>query len=273
MAEKEMISDYSEKKVSDYIKELEKTKPPGERSVLLRFGHGLGDTLLFMPAFWRLRELYPTTRIDLYIESGQEEIFHSVPVEKATDFDGYDHIFILHFPMSEGSSFTKSQKCCMDELGIDPITDVASIPKKPSPFVALHFQGTALPDNVGCPEDVARLIWEDVIAAGKIPIECHYEHLFHNPVNEKFPFITNTARGCSASLHSLFGLLQHCCAFIGVASGPFVAALSWMPTRMMYIERDHRLETYTYRAIPRIKLYEGYRPGHVKEWLETLDRR
>jgi len=273
MSKKEFITEYGNKKVVDYIKELERTKPPGERKVLCRFGHGLGDTLMFMPTFWRLRELYPTTRIDLYIESGQEEIFHSVSADKAADFEEYDHIFVLHFPMSEGSEITKSQRCCVEELGIDPITDVAPIPEKPSPFVAVHFHGTALPDNVGCSEDVARLIWIDIIAAGKIPIECHYEHLFHNPVNEKFSFISNTVRDCVPSLHSLFGLLQHSFAFIGVASGPFVAALSCMADRMMYIQKDHRLETYTHKPIPRIKLEEGYRPGHVMEWLGTLDRR
>jgi hypothetical protein len=120
---------------------------------------------------------------------------------------------------------------------------------------------------------VAEGIWNDILAAGKVPIECHYEHLFHNPVNERLPFVTNTVRNCHASLHSLFGLLQHSFAFVGVASGPFVVALSAMPTRMMYIEKDHPLETYTHRYLPRINLNEGYRPGHVKEWLETLDRR
>lgn len=257
---KEFIENYNEKKVVDYLEDGQK--------VLLRFGHGLGDCLLFMPVFWHLKELYPKVHFDLYLESGQEEIFNSVPVGEG---DEYDLIFTLHFPMSEGTDLTKSQKCCVDELGIEPITEVAQLPQKRSPIVAVHFHGTALPNAVGCPEPIAKQIWADIIKAGKIPMECHFEHMFHNPANAKYPFVTNTCRGCEPNLHSLIGLLQHSFAFIGVASGPFVVGLSTMPQRMLYLEKAHKLTSYTRYPVPTIDIKKDYTEGYVYQWLKWLE--
>lgn len=258
----EWIDNYDEKKVADYIK-------PGDK-VLLRFGHGLGDTIMFMPVFERLKTLYPEVQFDLYLECGQEEIFTSVPNGNG---EGYDYVFILHFPMSEGSDLTKSQKCCTEELGIEPFIGDIKLPFKISPMVAVHFHGTALPDSVRCSENVAEKIWNEIITAGKIPIECHFEHIFHNPVNKKYDFITNNVRNCTANLHNLIGLLEHCFAFIGVASGPFIAALSIMPLRTLYLERNHKLESYTKQILPKINLNEEYADGYVKNWLLNIEKR
>ena len=74
-----MITDYKDKKLAEYLE-------PGMKA-LIRFGHGLGDTIMFMPAFTLLRRLYPETQIDLYVECGQEEIFESVPDKEGKDYD------------------------------------------------------------------------------------------------------------------------------------------------------------------------------------------
>jgi len=254
-----MIVDFKEKKVAEYLR-------PGGK-YLIRFGHGLGDTIMFMPAFHKLRELFPGCTIDLYVESGQEEIFKSVPDK---DAPGYDEVFSLNFPMSEGSSVTKPALCCIEELGIDPITDVVSLPKKKSPLVAVHFHGTALPESVGWPEEIARQVWGEVKDAGKVPIECHFEHMFHNPVNAKYSFVDSTVRGCKADLHNLIGLIQCCGAFIGVASGPFVVALSVMPDRTFYLEKNHKLETYTTKNVAKANMH-SYEAGTITRWLKSLD--
>ena len=254
-----MITDFKDKKLVDYLE-------PGQK-VLTRFGHGLGDTILFMPVFWKLRELYPKVRFDLYVESGQEQIWPSVTDK---DAPGYDHVFSLNFPMSEGSGLSKPAKCCVDEVGIDPITETAILPICASPFVALHFQGTALPDSVNCPQDVAQQIWAEVRDFGKIPFECHYKHIFHNPRNFKYQFVDNTARQCKADLQSLFGLVQHSWAFIGVASGPFIVALSTMPKRTLYLQKNHKLTSYTEKEIAFVDV-NSYIGGTVRKWLDKLD--
>lgn len=254
-----MIQEYKEKKLVEYLE-------PGQR-VLIRFGHGWGDTLMFMPLFWRLQDLYNEIHFDLYVECGQEEIFKSFPNK---DGDGHDFVFHLDFPMSEGSGLTKSQKCCVDELGIEPITEIAKLDKYPSPLVAVHFQGTALPDSVSCPPGIAEKVWNEILEAGKIPIETHYRHLFHNPVNARFPFTSRNVRDCHASLPSLVGLIQSCFAFVGVASGPFVTALSVYPTRTFYLAKNHAVTDYVKHLDIKNVNVNQYQDGMVKEWLTSL---
>jgi hypothetical protein len=260
-----MISDYENKKLIEYLE-------PGKK-VLIRFGHGLGDTLMFMPLFYYLKILYPQTQIDIYLECGQEKIFKSV---KDKEGYGYDHVFHIDYRMSEGTGLTKNEKCCLDELGLkieDVSTfDVVNLKKYYSPFVAVHFQGTALPNAVNCPEDIAYKIWKEILEAGKIPIECHFQHCFHNPVNGKYSFIDRDVRNCRAEIESLIGLIQSSFAFIGVASGPFVIALSVMPGKTLYLEKDHALETYTKRPLKKLNIKVPYNDGFVKEWLNELSK-
>lgn len=256
-----MITNFKDKRVAEYLREL----PPGGRA-LIRFGHGWGDTQMFMPAFESLKSQFPTLQIDIYLECGQEDIFDSVKDKEGT---GYDVVFSLDFPMSEGSELTKGEKCCVEELGIEPVNGFAKLKPHDSPLVACHFQGTALPNSVNCPEGVAQKIWHEIIEAGKIPFEVHFEHVFHNPVNRKYGFVTNTARGSRANLKNLIGLIQHCFAFVGVASGPWVTAASVLPERTLYLERAHPLKSYTRKDMASVKVME-YRDGTVKEWLASL---
>lgn len=261
-----MITDYRGRKLVEYLQ-------PGGK-YLIRFGHGLGDTLMFMPALQRLRMQHPECTIDVYLESGQEEIFNSAQDKEGEE---YDEVFHLDYPMSEGGrNGTKTEKCCRDELGMDGkmLPDVAPLDEWESPLVAVHFQGTALPGSVNCPADVASQIWQEVVDADMIPIEVHFQHMFHNPVNEKYKFVSRHVRDCKASLPSLIGLMQRCRAFIGVASGPFVVALSVMERdRIMYLERRHGLENYVRHNmdIVRVDVNQGYEKGMVKSWLLQMD--
>lgn len=255
-----MITNFQEKKLIEYLK-------PGGK-YLVRFGHGLGDTIMFMPILDSLRNTYSDCQIDLYVESGQEEIWESI---EDKDAPGYDEVFSLDFPMAEGSDLTKPGKCCIEEVGIEPIVGIASLPEKPSPIVSVHFQGTALPGSVGCPEEIAAQIWQEITDFGKIPIECHFEHMFHNPVNIKFGFIDNTVRRYRANLSNLLGLVKHSWAFIGVASGPLLVALSIMPERTLYLEKHHKLECYTQLTAARANIF-NYESGSILRWLDTLEQ-
>jgi hypothetical protein len=257
-----MITDYKNKKLVEYLK-------PGGK-YLIRFGHGLGDTMMFMPAFYKLKEKYPESQIDIYLECGQEHIFESCPDKEGKE---YDEVFHLDYPMVEHENGTKTEKCCREELGIDAlrIPDVVYLKEYESPLVACHFQGTALPNSVNCPPGIAQQIWIEIIEAGKIPIEVHFEHMFHNPVNTRYGFIDRHVRSVNPDIKSLIGLLQRCHAFVGIASGPFVIALSVIPQRVMFLERKHKLESYIrhLQSVKRIHISE-YEAGSVEKWLGTL---
>ena len=255
-----MITDFRDKKLVEYLE-------PGQR-VLIRFGHGLGDTIMFMPILDDLRRKYPDVAFDLYVECGQEAIWESVPDK---DAPGYDHVFSLNFPMSEGSGITKQQRCCLDEVGITPpAAEFGALPACASPLVCCHFQGTALPDSVNCPPETAEAIWNEIVEAGKVPMECHFRHVFHNPRNAPFRFAHNHVRHCEASVRSLVGLLQHSFAFVGVASGPLVAACSIMPQRVLFLSNRHELGAYTQADIPTVDVTQTYAAGAVRAWLGGL---
>lgn len=251
-----MISNYDSKKLVEYLR-------PGMK-VLIRFGHGLGDTIMFLPVYHKLQSLYPDIIFDLYVESGQEELWGTCDNKDSPD---HDLIFHIDFFMSEGSGITKAEWCCIKEIGIEPVCNLHHIDEYDSPLVAVHFQGTALPDSVNCHPDTARMIWNDIIGAGKIPIEVHYEHCFHNHTNIKYPFITNTIRGCLPRISSLIGLIQRCSHFIGVASGPFVVALATIPDTTLLLEKNHKLSDYVKnmgRAIPMNMIQSGF----VTRWIQ-----
>jgi len=255
-----MINCFKQKKLIEYLE-------PGKK-VLIRFGHGWGDTQMFMPIYDHLKKEYKDVIFNLYVECGQEEIFNSVK-HNELDEQNYDLIFSLNFPMAEKEDITKSAKCCLEEIGIQPITEVAKLPKKQSPFVCVHFQGTCLPHSVNCPENIAKEIWNEIKEFGKIPIECHFQHIFHNPVNQKYNFIDNSVRNYTANLHNLIGLIQHSYAFIGVASGPLVTALSVMPEKTLYLEKEHKIKTYTKKDIKTIRI-NNYKKGEVLIWLKNM---
>src|SRR6056297_59847 len=94
------IDNYKDKKLIDYI-------IPGD-NVLIRFGHGLGDTIMFVPIFKKIVNQYPDCNISLYVECGQEEMIEIKDyVVKKPKLSDYDYVFDLHFPMSEGTDLTK----------------------------------------------------------------------------------------------------------------------------------------------------------------------
>jgi len=252
-----LIADYKNKKLVEYL------KPNGK--YLIRFGHGLGDTIMFLPAFEALKARYPACTFHLYLECGQEFEWQS-----HRDDGSYDEIFHLDFPMCEGEKGTKTEKCCRCELGIEPPEkDVIELERKHNPFVMVHFQGTALPGSVNCDEEIAQRIWYEIKSADKIPVEVHFQHVFHNPFNKMYPFVTRHMRDLQPKISTLIAALQHSCAFIGVASGPFVAALSCLPGRVMYLQKNHRVESYTRADVPVVDLM-NFESGEIYKWLRSL---
>ncbi len=268
-----MIMEYSEKKIVEYLK-------PGGR-YRIDWPCGCGDLIMWYPQYEYLKKIYPQCHFDLYCESGQEKIWGTV---FDRDEIPYDEVFHLNFPMSEGSELRKAEKSGLEEIGFTPeqiaaIPELAIIPACPAPgghvdsnLVGVHYHGTALPDSVGCPEPVARQIWQEIKEAGYIPVETHFIHTFHNSVNVLYDFVDYHMRDTTATLSNLFGLLQRLQAFIGVASGPVVAAMSIMPERVMYLERNHPLKTYISDTRVQSVNVMDYKQDSICEWLGGLDK-
>ncbi len=263
-----LIANYDGQKVADYLRR----EKPGK--VCLVFWHGLGDLILFIASWRRLQKMFPGIQIDIALQDGvgQEELLPNAILVKDPNraADGYDYTFQIHFPMAEhlGGLYTKQGWCCKEELGIDPVDDIAPLPGFNSKLVACHFQATALPGPINPSPEVAELIWNEILGAGLIPIEAFFQHRYFNPVNEKFDFIDCTIRSARPSIISLIGLYQRCAASICVASGNLVVSLAIMSNRTLYLEKEYKIESYTKEDVSTIDI-NNYQEGGVKEWLCT----
>lgn len=246
------------------------------KTALLPFFHGVGDVVMVLPIIAALRARYPEILIDLGLCRGlDQESF--VPDAVLLDGDwrekaltlGYDLVFPLNFPLEKPGdiTYTKAEISCLEEVGIPPVCGHLKI--TPKRLVGVHFQMTSVPWVANADKDVAEKIWNDIKEAGFVPIETHFQHIFHNPVNERFDFIDTHVRACAPRIDTLMALLGSCAAFVGVVSGNFHMALSVLgPKRVMLLEKDLRREHFTKDDIATADL-KNY-TGEVKEFLKGI---
>ena len=256
-------------------KRIEEVKP---RRVLLIFWHGVGDLVMFLPVYEAVKKAYPDIRFALGVPLG---LSYCDLVPDALELTGdevnvttaglpFDLVAKITFPMNEGQvELTKGEWCCRHEIGIDPVWGHGRLPDHRTPLVAVHFQITCLPDSCNPDRDTAERVWNDVLESGLVPMECHFQHIFHNPVNAKFDFIDASVRRCRPELKSLLGLIQNARAFVGVVSGPFHVALSVLgPDRVLLLEKDFKKECFTKLNVQTANL-RNYQ-GEAKTWLNKL---
>jgi len=252
------------------------------KKVLLIFWHGLGDLIMFLNPYEALASEFPEIKFDLAVQKGLsfEDVVPKAMLVTADDIKDenlkkldYDLIAKIHFPMNEGQTkYTKGEWCCIHELGIKPVAGHHSLYTRPSKLVGIHYQITCLPDSCNPDRDTAEKIWNEVLEAGYIPLETHFEHVFHNPVNKKFDFIDASVRRVKPRVNTLIGLIQRCSAFIGVVSGNFHVALAALPPkRVMLLEKHFKLKCFTRLPIARASILPGeYKEGSISKWLNTL---
>lgn len=260
---------------------LVKHLTPETKRVLLVFWHGLGDLIMFLNPFNKLKELYPEIHFDLAVQKGLsfEDIVPAALLIDGEDMQKleqqpYDIVAKIHFPMSENQiELTKGEFCCVHELGIDPVCGHRLVPKRSSRLIGVHFNITCLPDACNPDEATAKLIWDEIREAGFIPIETHFQHVFHNPVNKKFDFVDCSVRGARATIANLVSLIGDLAGFVGVVSGNFHLALATLQSnRIFFLQKHFKLECFTRLPIVRASILPGeYKPGEVKKWLTTLE--
>ena len=265
-----------DKKLVEYI-------TPETKRILIIFWHGVGDVVMFLWPFQVLKEKYPQIHFDLAFAQGlSQEVLYpgaflvtgdDLKDEKLSKRD-YDLVAKVHFPMNEAQQeLTKGEWCCVKELGIEPVWGHSALPECKSRLVGVHFNITCLPGAANPDEETAKKVWEDILAAGYIPIETHFEHVFHNPVNTKFDFVDCSVRRAQAEVSSLVGLISHLHAFVGVVSGNFHVALATLPEdKVFFLEKDFKLGSFTKKGIERASIQPGEYNGEVKQWLDRMEK-
>jgi hypothetical protein len=244
------------------------------QKVLLPCWHGVGDIVMFMAPLQYLKNKYPHIQIDVGLAKGLQQlniIPDGVEIDGTWEKDvhemNYDLVFLCHMPLEDANDMTKTKAevCCERELGIPPIAGHLHIKSKP--IVGVHFQNTSVGSVANVSEEIAQKVWNEIIEAGCIPLETLFRHGFHNPGNEKFPFVDNHVRDWPARLETLISLLDRCDFFIGGVSGNFHLALSLLPyNKVALVENKLRAEHFTKFPIQTFEI-DNYQDGKVKEWL------
>ncbi len=245
-----VVKEYT-KKVTEIINE----KSP--KSVLIVFWHGLGDLIMFLPYYEHMVEYCKNDNIhfDLALLPGlgQRDICPSALEMSEEDFNtNHEIAFVINFPMAEGKEgITKGEYCCTEELGIPPFYKSLDLLGRKNLLVAVHMQGTCLPGSTNPESEVNKEIWNDIIEYGMVPIDVHFQHVFHNPVNELHSWVSRNCRDLKPKINTLISLIQTAEAFIGVASGPLMLSLSIKPQKTIYLQKNHNLRSYiNFNSVP-----------------------
>lgn len=247
------------------------------KKVLLPYWHGVGDACMFNAPLTYLRWHYPNIQIDVGLARGlQEEIILDGVIllegnwkETIQDTD-YDLVFSCHMPLEKlnDTTLTKAEVCCIEELGIPPISGHLRI--KTKKIVGVHFSNTSVSWLANANEEVAYKVWNEIIEAGCIPIDTLFQHAFYNEGSKKFDFVDQHFRNWPARLETLIALLSKCDYFIGVVSGNFHLALSLLPyDKVCLLEKDLKVGHFTKLPVKGIDI-KHYQDGMVKSWLTHI---
>lgn len=243
------------------------------RRVLLVFQHGLGDVLSFISVFQQIKKHWPDVFFDIGLNKsmGYEKIVpEAILISRVEEqINNYDLIFVVKYRMEDFSnpSLTKAEKCCIEEIGIPPLSYHVLI--KPPPLVGVHFNSTCMPKQIGCSEQISKTIWNDIISCGCCPIETHFLHKFHNPENEKFKFVDMNCRSFCPKIDSLSSVIGSCFAFVGVISGNLHLALSILPPEKIFI-LTNRIKTGHVTKLSVSNIPVNKYKDEIKGWLNNL---
>ena len=253
------------KKVSHYINE----NPTG--NYLIVFKHGLGDLLMFYPAFRVLQSMFPKARIDLLTHRGQEGLFDTYDSSIS-----YDKTFKMAYPLNDSyPGYTKTAFCCFTELGIDPaaVKDdcVMALPKYDSPFISLGLCSNCRPFEYGVPRDKAKFIYDTCIDLGYVPIDVHFKTESDNSYNRPIDGIRCSTRDAKTSINNLFGILQRSYAFIGGISGPLYSAIGCLGKERVMLVETRRGEWKRVLKDPcKVVYINDLTPIVISDWLDSL---
>ena len=222
------VNNYEKKRLVEYLKS-------GMNVLILFNDHGMGDCVMFLPLYKKLKELYPSVNFNLKCNIGQE-FFNEINCKE------YDYEFYIKFPEWNMRPFfpscmnlSKPAICASYELGI-PFTKYDEFTWKPNEIknsgivipknsIGIAYQVTSNP-NKSIDYNPAKFVWGIVKEYGFNPVEVHFEHKLGKSQNKKYDFIDFTCRNYEANIENVIDVINKCKGFIGVNTGTFCMATS-----------------------------------------------
>lgn len=263
-----VVKSFKDKKIVDYLKTGQYKK------VLVRFHHGLGDTVLFYASrgMDMLREMFPDIEIAFHTALGQEDVFGKVD----NDESHYDLVFEPSMPLSEwdvDKAWNKAEKCLHVEFGIEcplgksqwrlPIT-------VQNRLIGFHFHSTCL-KSLCVNEQSALKVWQYVQNKGFVALSTHMRH--KNNHTKLFRFESSNIIDEPATVIKLFGVLKACAGFAGTASGNFHSALAILPPeKILFLKTDFDVTRITHLPVRQLDVRDSNKIdfGIIDTWLNDV---
>jgi ADP-heptose:LPS heptosyltransferase len=237
--------------------------------VALVFLHGVGDVIMFREPFFHLMEKFPAVDFTVFLHPTMEPfIDYSKPWYGFDSVDdSYDICFVLDFPLSEGTQWTKGGLCAEMELGL-PNKDFDIIPfhLDTNKQVALHIAGTCSPGQTNPSTEVAAQIYTVIQDEGFLPIDVHFEHRYHNPSNQRPTWMTTHVRGQKVTVEKMYSLINNSHWFIGVTSGPLLMAMAMNPSKVICLQGHHKIINYTKIPVRTVNIF-NFQPEILRGFL------
>ena len=221
-----LVKDYNNKKLTQYLEAKDK-------ALILFNTHGIGDVVMFMPLYNKLKQLFPSVTFNLALNQGQQ-LFQDIT---ESVFDKAFYINFYQFNASTAySRMSKPQICCNVQLGI-PYDQSLQFTWKPEvksdiklkqDCIGCAFQVTSNPKK-SLSEDKAFQVWNGIKAAGYTPVEIYFQHQLRNIKNTKYDFIDYTMRDFKACPQNLVAAVNQCEMFIGVNTGSLCVSAALHP--------------------------------------------
>ena len=286
------VTQLNGRKIADCLQGLKSGTKVG-----LIFRHGVGDILMFLPYFDRLKALYGGLVIHLLIVRDYEgqlyekrdDLVRFRPADAEAVFGRYDCLFELKF--REGtpqevfgglSRMTKPDISFAEEIGLDPRqigAQACRLQRHKSKYIGFMFNrlGKGFTEDSNVPYALAKYLWLRTKHLGFIPIEIMFMNRDYT-VNEsakKYDFVDRTTRDLDATFEnviSVFDTLRGICA---IDCGFFHIAYSYFSHKnILYLQLTAPLGYLTkFDDIPNFNFLQGEKFSDRKftDWLLNCD--
>lgn len=232
----------------------------------IKFFHGLGDLVSFMPYVKKVQQLYPESCITVY--TNKRSIVPLFCNLKLWDNPVEDVIFEFIFPdpgnFGHKAFLTKPKLCAYKELGLPlPILTeplYMDLNTNSSQIAIVNYTSVSSPfldppKNVKA--DIAQVLKEEHL----LPIEMTFERGEKN-----FP---TSLQGNEPNIKAAVALLKICDLFVGILSGPAHLAALLIPEKTIVLEQN--FYTKTYIEVPQITV-ESVNRWNISSFRKNVKR-
>lgn len=239
--------------------------------MLYLFSHGLGDAVQMTTVLAHLRELRPEVNVTIALKSGQESVLAPFcDVVPLADYQGSNGPNVKTMTFYDGphcyrdAPSTKAEWCLQEVFGVEPVAALcryfvrygdaerqrarrwlsqhADLRGERFSVVAIHYERVSCQRRKNLDHRLVGRLVEDIRLRGLVPIILDWDRPHRSPLIQRMKVVSpghdrelwgglDLADGAT-----LAALIDQCCYFVGIDSGPLhVAGATSTPSLGVWI--------------------------------------